>query len=134
MGRKPSIPKQGIKPKAGSSRLGRGKVQHIDYTALDALLQFKVTKAYCADYLDMSEDTLERRLREDHDMTFQEYAALRVEKTGVILQKKAIEAAMSGQPALMIFALKNLAGWSDKVENSQQSEIKIHIDSDDTSL
>lgn len=121
-------PKRGPNPRPGSSRSGRGKVLHINYDILNALLQYKVTARYCAEQLDMSVDTLERRLREDYDMTFSEYASMRMEKTGLMLQKKAIEEAMKGQPALMIFALKNIAGWTDKVEeNLKQSPIQINI-------
>lgn len=89
----------------------------LDYKELDALLQFKVTKSFCADYLKVSENTIDRRLREDHDKTFGEYHELKIERTGVKLQQKAIEMALKGDRTMLIFSLKNLAKWSDKIEN-----------------
>lgn len=83
---------------------------------LDALLQFRVTIAYCADYLGISRDTLIRRVRETHNLTFLEYHKLRMERTATKLQQKAIELALKGNSTMMIFCLKNLAGWSDKHE------------------
>jgi len=94
------------------------KKKELNYSALDALLQFKTTKKFCADYLEVSEDTIERRLREDHDMTFKEYHALKIGRTAIKLQQQAIDMAFKGNTTLMIFALKNLAGWSDKIENT----------------
>lgn len=86
----------------------------INYSVLDALLQFKVKKNYVCEYLEISEDTLDRRLKRDHNMTFTEYHALRLQRTSVRLQKMAIEMAMGGKnTAMMIFCLKNIAGWCD---------------------
>ena len=39
--------------------------KELNYDKLDALLQFKTNKKFCSDYLGVSEDTIERRLRED---------------------------------------------------------------------
>ena len=93
----------------------------VDFSALDALLQFKVTLAFCADYLGVSVDAIQRRIREKFDMSFTEYHKLKMERTAVKLQQKAIEQALAGNSTMMIFALKNLANWSDKNE----SELKI---------
>lgn len=88
----------------------------LNYDKLDALLQFKVSLKFCAEYMEVSEDTIQRRLKEEHGMTFTEYHALKMERTAVKLQQKAIEMALSGNNTMMIFALKNLAKWSDKIE------------------
>jgi len=96
--------------------------KQLDYSALDALLQFKTTKRFCADYLGVSEDTIERRLKEDHNSTFKEYHQLKMGRTAVNLQQKAIEQALKGNTTMMIFCLKNLAGWADKQEIQQTTE------------
>lgn len=93
----------------------------INYTELDALLQFKVSLAFCADYMKVSADTIRRRLKEDHGMSFTEYHELKMQRTAVKLQQKAIEMALGGNSTMMIFALKNLAKWSDKIEEKVQS-------------
>jgi len=97
------------------AKVGRPTVE-LNYDKLDALLQFKVTKAFCADYLGVSEDTIEKRLRRDHDMTFMDYAALKIQRNGLRLQQKALDMAMNGNVVMMIFCLKNIAKWSDSVE------------------
>jgi len=107
----------------------------LDYVKLDALLQFKATKRFCAEYIGVSEDAIDRRLREEHNMTFTEYHAMRLERTAVKLQQKAIEMALAGNTVMMIFSLKNLAGWSDKLETRVDSTlIQINIDNDDNEL
>lgn len=92
--------------------------KNFSWDKLDALLQFKVALPFCADYLECSEDTIERRIRDEWDMTFSEYHALRMQRTSVKLQQKMIEMALSGNTTAMIFSLKNLAGWSDKLETN----------------
>lgn len=90
----------------------------LNYDKLDALLQFKVSLDFCADYLGCSEDTIRRRLKEDHGMTFTQYHALKMQRTAFKLQQRAIQLALEGKShAVMIFALKNLANWTDKEQH-----------------
>jgi AraC-like DNA-binding protein len=112
---------------------GRPKMQ-LNYDKLDALLQFKVSQKFCAEYLGCSEDTIGRRLKDDHGMTFSEYHKLKMERTSLKLQQKAIEQALAGNSTMMIFALKNLAKWSDKQEITSNAQIEINIDNDDSAL
>jgi len=98
--------------------------KNLDYSALDALLQFKVSCNFCADYLGVSRDTIVRRIKEDHGLTFSEYHQLKKERTATKLQQKAIELALKGNSTMMIFCLKNLAGWSDKQEIEQKTTEK----------
>ena len=106
----------------------------LNYDKLDALLQFKVTLLFCADYLGVSRDAIIRRLKEDHGMTFTEYATLKREHTATKLQQKAIEMALGGNATLMIFALKNLAKWSDKIDETTTSKIEMVIQEADKRL
>lgn len=89
----------------------------INWAELDALLQFKVSLRFCADYMGTSIDAIRRRIKEKHDMTFGEYHELKMERTATKLQQKAIEMALGGNTTMMIFALKNLAKWSDKEDH-----------------
>lgn len=109
----------------------------VDYKVLDALLQFKVPLYFVADYMKVSRDTIIRRLKEDHDMTFAEYHELRLMRTATKLQQKAIEMALAGNATMMIFSLKNLAGWSDKIDNDikiQSNGITITVNKDESDL
>jgi len=94
----------------------------INWDKLDALLQFKVSLKFCAEYMGVTIDAIRRRIKEKHNMTFGEYHELKMERTATKLQQKAIEMALGGNTTMMIFALKNLAKWSDKEER------KITID------
>jgi len=88
----------------------------IDFEVLDALLQFKATKRYCAKYLEVSEDTIEKRIREKFNLTFTEYADEQLDGTRLKLQQKIISKALKGDNVCLIFSLKNICKWSDKVE------------------
>lgn len=110
------------------------RTENFTFEKLDAMLQFKVTKGFCADYMDVSEDTIERRIKAKHNMGFTAYHKLKLQRTGLKLQQKAIEQALAGQPAMMIFCLKNLAGWSDKLDTNLSAKIEINIDKDDSRL
>jgi len=86
----------------------------MDWKILDTLLQFKVTLKFCAEYLGVSVDTIQRRVKEEKLITFEEYHASKLQRTAVRLQQKAIEMALTGDRTMLIFCLKNLAGWADK--------------------
>jgi hypothetical protein len=101
----------------------------INYDKLDTLLQFKVSLEYCAEYLGVSADTIQRRLKEEKGVNFEQYHALKLQRTAVKLQQKAIEMALNGCPKMLTLSLKNIAGWTDKQEteisSSKQLEIKL---------
>lgn len=102
----------------------------IDWRVLDVLLQFKVTLKFCCHELGVAPRTLQRHITAVKGMTFEEYHELKLNKTGAKLQQKAIEMAIQGDRTMLIFCLKNLAGWSDKQEvshtvgNNYEAEIK----------
>jgi hypothetical protein len=96
-----------------------------DWPVLDAMLQFKVTKKFCADYLGVSEDTIDRRIKDKHNMKFSDYHELKMSRTGLKLQQKAIEMALKGNTTMMIFSLKNLAKWSDNVDIGVSGPIQV---------
>ena len=59
-------------------------------------------------------------------MTFEEYKDSKMDRTRLKLQQKAIIMANNGNATMMIFCLKNLCKWSDKIED------KIAIDGDNS--
>jgi len=112
-----------------------GNKIEIDYAALDALMQFKLTKAFVSDYFKVSEDTLEKRIKEKYNMTYSEFGKLRQQGVARKLQQKALEMALGGDRTMLIFALKNMAHWADKVEESiDVKAIAINIDKHDSNL
>lgn len=63
---------------------------------------------------DINERTLENRINEEYDCSFSEFRDKYSSNTKQKLVEKAIDMAMSGNTAMMIFVLKNLLNWQDK--------------------
>ena len=97
----------------------------LDWKELNALLQFKVNLPFVCEYLGVSRETVMRRIKEKYGMTFGEYHELRISRTATKLQQKAIEMALGGDRTMLIFSLKNLAKWSDKMENTVNGSLGI---------
>lgn len=89
---------------------------NLDWKVLDTLLQFKVTLKFVAFEMGVSENTIQRNIKDVKGMTFEEYHKLKLNRTGVKLQQKAIEMAIAGDRTMLIFCLKNLSGWADKID------------------
>lgn len=88
----------------------------MDWSKLDAILQYNAQLKDASEILGCSEDTIERRIREKYDCTYAEYRDKKLGKVRIKLVQKAIDMAMMGNTAMMIFCLKNLCGWADKTE------------------
>lgn len=86
---------------------------------LDGLLAYKSSLNVCSDILDVHENTIKNHIKQRFGLTFTEYSEKKLSRTRVKLVQKAIEMATNGNTAMMIFALKNLCGWADKIEHKQ---------------
>jgi len=91
-----------------------------NWDKLDAVLQLGATKAMAAAVMDCSEDTIERRIQQEHSVGFKEYRDRKMVLTKIKLKQKAIKLALESNVTMLIFCLKNLCGWSDKTENVNQ--------------
>lgn len=102
---------------------------------LDGLLAYKSSLVVCADILETTDTTIKNHIQRRYGMTFTEYSQKKLSRTKVKLVSKAIEMATSGNVTMLIFCLKNLAGWSDKLEQEiTGGSIQIKIDGEDSSL
>lgn len=90
--------------------------KEFDWKYFDSVLKYNATKLDCAELLQVSEDTIERRIKKKHDMTFAAYRNKKMSHTRLTLVQKALSMAKGGNVAMMIFALKNLCGWSNEYE------------------
>ena len=88
----------------------------INWDKLDALLQFKCTREYAAEYIGVSQSTMVNKLKKIKGKTFEEYREHCMQGVSVKLQQKAIEMALGGHAVMMIFSLKNISKWADKQE------------------
>lgn len=100
-----------------------------NWEQLDKLLALKPSLVTCADILGVHENTIKNHIKARFGLTYTEYAARKLSKTRVKLVQKAIESALAGNATLMIFCLKNLCEWQDKIENVNidTTPIKIEI-------
>lgn len=89
-----------------------------DWKLFDSILQFAPSEVVVVDIMGCSKDTIERRLKEKHNTTFKVYREKMMAKTKLRLQQKAISMALEGNKTMLIFCLKNLCQWADKVEHS----------------
>lgn len=113
--------------------MGRPR-KELDWSKLDAVLQYGASLKDCAAIMDCSEDTVEKRIKEKHGILFTEYRSKRMTGVKYTLIQKAIDMAKNGNVTMMIFALKNLCGWSDKQEVDQTTISTIKIEAVDEGL
>lgn len=71
----------------------------------------------------ISEDIIERRIRDDHNLTFGQYREKVMGKIKVKLVQTAIDMALNNKnTVMMIFCLKNICGWADKIEHVEDKK------------
>ena len=100
-----------------------GKKIEIDIDQLGVICRLKPTLKDCAAFFKCSEDTIERRIKEDSGLTFAEFREQNMVHTRFNLIRKAIQKAEKGDNTMLIFSLKNLCSWKDK----QKEEIDVVI-------
>lgn len=101
------------KKKPGSGMRETG----FDWKHLDILLSYGASKVDCAELLDCSDDTIERRINAKLGIQFKEYRERKLSKTRMRLVKGALAMAIEGgNPTMMIFCLKHFCKWSDSTE------------------
>jgi len=66
----------------------------------------------------ISHDTLVREIERIHKMSFAEYRDQKVDLTRLKLVQKAVKMALDGNVVMLIFCLKNMCNWRDKVEGN----------------
>jgi hypothetical protein len=102
-----------------------GKKQiDLDWSKLEGMLLFDATIHVCAKELGCSHDTLERRIKEKYGETFAEHKEKILEHTVLKLKTKMINKALGGDNTCLIFCLKNLGKWADKVEHGFDKDKK----------
>ena len=96
---------------------------------LDGLLAFKANLTVCEEILGVHQNTIKNHIRARYGITFTEYMDRKLSVTKMRLVQKAIKMAENGSATMLIFCLKNICQWQDKIENVNidTTPIKIEI-------
>ena len=92
--------------------------KEFDWNTFDAICQFHPSLATASMVMGVSDDTIQRRIKEKTGQTFKEYRADKEGTVRLSLQQKALNMALAGNVPMLIFSLKNLCDWSDKNEKT----------------
>lgn len=101
--------------------------KELDWYLLDSILQFGAKLIDCSEICKMSEDSIQRKIKEAHGCTFSEYREKKLSNTRVKLLKKQIEVALSGNVPMLIWTGKQLLGQFDKQEVTADIKEKITL-------
>ena len=105
-----------------------------DYKIVDTALYFGATIKQLQFLLEKNglkvhERTIQRAITRDTGRTFEEYRSFHEGGLQLKLIQKAVEMALSGNVAILIFLLKNKCGYSDKVETKM-----VEVSKEDTKI
>ena len=109
--------------------MARPKVE-LDQDQFEAFCRLNPTLEDAQAFFKVSEDTIMRRCKEWGYTGFADARQQNMVHTRLHLIRTAMKMAEK-TPAMMIFCLKNLCGWVDKLESQQTGELKVVIDADD---
>jgi hypothetical protein len=108
-----------------TNKAGR-PIKEVNWTALDAALQYGGTLIDCAEILGMSEDSIQNKIKAEHNCTFSEYRHKKMGRMRMKLLQKQYEVAMKGNVALLIWLGKQHLGQTENAESKSNSG-QIHI-------
>jgi len=104
--------------------------KEIDWEAVDELLKIQCTGEEIAVVLKISYDTLERRVKQVHNMSYAEYSAIKRAAGYASLRRAQFKMAQT-IPSMAIWLGKQYLGQSDKIDhltnNEPITDIKVTI-------
>jgi len=114
--------------------MAKGRVKiNIDWKLLDGFCQMQCTLWEIACYFNCSEDTIERRVKEQYGVTFAEYFGKK--RIAGLMSLRRIQFKMAEKsPAMAIFLGKNYLGQADKQEIEHSGNIGKAEDLSDAEL
>lgn len=103
----------------------------MDWKLFDDLCKIHCTLVEIASVMNTSEDTIERKVKETHGVTFAELFRQKAAGGKASLRRMMYQNAQKGNTALQIFLAKNHLGMSDRIETKQEIsatvESKVYI-------
>ena len=124
------ITKKSTKKKASkkktSKKMGRPRIEFDDthWANFKKLCTMQATLVEIAAFFEVSEDTIERRVKETYGVTFAEHYKSMSGSGKISLRRKQMDVALSGNVSMLIWLGKQYLGQTDKSVN------ETHITSD----
>jgi len=109
---------------------------NLDKEQLCKLMKFRPTLSDTAGWFDVSEDTIERRVKEEFGKTFREFRDHYLAETKILLVQKALSMAIEGDRKMLVLALKNYCGWEENPtqSNTERQPVYLTINAADADL
>jgi YesN/AraC family two-component response regulator len=95
---------------------------------LENLCRHKLSMADCGEILELNPSTIEKWIRKTHDCTFSEYRSKKMSKTRLMIINGILEKCRQGNMVALIYASKNLCGWSDNNQVEQSGSLTINYE------
>jgi hypothetical protein len=106
------------------AKMGRPQIQ-INWTEVDKLLTIQATDDEIAGWFDISQDTLARACRREHQMSFADYSSQKRGKGKISLRRQLWQRAHDPKnTACLIFACKTLLGLREYDDRPKTLEVK----------
>lgn len=109
--------------------MARPKIE-IDFDMVKKLCAIQCTGQEIADVLDVSYDTLERRVKEVYQISFADYIKKHSANGKMSLRRKQHEVAMNGNTTMLVWLGKQYLGQTDKQVTENTSRIEVSTLSD----
>lgn len=109
--------------------------KNVNFGELAQLCKFGHTLRECASVLNMDEDTINARLKEEFDCTFKIFQSRYKGHIEMSLRRKQYAQALNGNTTMLIWLGKNVLGQKDKTEfafdpeSAGFPELHVHINS-----
>lgn len=113
------IEKEKLKDGGGSVGAPR---KEIDFNEFEKLCSIMCTLEEVAGWFGVSEDTIEKRVKEHYGMNFTDARKIHGSKIKASLRRKQISMALEGDRGMLIWLGKNLLGQKDTREYSLETE------------
>ena len=99
----------------------------LSHESLKAICKLRPSLQDTAAFFNVSEDTILRRCKEYESLTFAELRDKYMAETRLKLVNKAISMALNDKnTAMMIFCLKNLNKWQDKIDIEIDGNVSVN--------
>lgn len=102
---------------------------------LKAICRLKPTLEDCACFLDVHKSTIEKWIKNNYNVSFSAFREQNMVHTRFMVIRGILEQCQRGNTAMLIYASKNLCGWTDRYDTHNVSKsISINIDKNDKDL